>query len=161
MPVPLSKRPAFFFTKNLQLKKLTVFSEDTLYIFLPGLVLRKSRPQRGLQPSREHEKKIREHWIIYKEELSCGLMIRLNAPTPSPFSKLDPATHRKTEKEIQVANGRRGRGWAWKLIRPSQESLALYNIIKYSLSSVADPYPDPDPHVFGPPGSGSSIIKQN
>jgi hypothetical protein len=29
--------------------------------------------------------------------------------------------------------------------------------IKNGDSSVADPNPDPDPHVFGPPGSGSII----
>ncbi len=27
-------------------------------------------------------------------------------------------------------------------------------------TSVADPYPNPDPHVFGPPGSGSGSISQ-
>ncbi len=31
-------------------------------------------------------------------------------PPPAPFSKLDPATHRKTEQERQVADGIGGKG---------------------------------------------------
>ncbi len=48
--------------------------------------------------------------MIYKEELSCDRMIRLHAPTPSPLSKLDPATHRRLRKRDKLLTGGGGSG---------------------------------------------------
>jgi hypothetical protein len=36
-----------------------------------------------------------------------------------------------------------------------EEGQLITIITRYLLSSFADSDPDPDPHVFGPPGSGS------
>ncbi len=54
------------------------------------------------------------------------------APTPPPTPSLlpHPGTHRKTEKERQVAEGRGGKN---QIIR-RRESLVLYGILQYSLA---------------------------
>jgi hypothetical protein len=59
-----------------------------------------------------------------------GPVISVRNPTVCPCVKdkswTGPATHRKSEKERQFAEGRGGRGRAWsRIIRP-QESLVLY-----------------------------------
>jgi hypothetical protein len=51
---------------------------------------------------------------LKRARLFRGLMIWLLALPPFPLSrqKARPPTHRKTEKERQLADGRRGRRWA-------------------------------------------------
>ncbi len=69
----------------------------------------------------------RIEWFI-RAMLSRGRIIWLLAhPIPAlSRQKAWPATHRKTEKERQVAEGRGGRGWARSRIILPQKSLALY-----------------------------------
>jgi hypothetical protein len=66
-------------------------------------------------------------WLIESQAFR-GLMIWLLALPPFPLSrqKARPPTHRKTEKERQLADGRRGRRWARSRIIKPQERLVLY-----------------------------------
>jgi hypothetical protein len=45
---------------------------------------------------------------------------------PSAVSKLDPATHRKTEKERQLADGRGGKGAGEEPNHMTAKSLVLF-----------------------------------
>ncbi len=68
------------------------------------------------------------YWMIYRGPGFLAVVWFGSSPTPSPppVSKSRPATHRKTKKERQFADGRRGKGWARsRIIRPL-ESLVLY-----------------------------------
>ncbi len=56
----------------------------------------------------------------------------LAPPPPSPPAR--PATHRKSEKERQIADGRGGRGWRRSQIIRRRESLVLYCINHSTLS---------------------------
>ncbi len=75
----------------------------------------------------------------YDYPLSPNPLSHPPPPPPTYPSVSSTATHKKTEKKRQVADGWResgGRGWASsKIIRP-QESLVLH---KQSILSVADP----------------------
>ncbi len=64
---------------------------------------------------------------LWRARLSSGRMIWLpEHPPPHPSSKLDQRNIGRTEKKIELADGRGRRGWARsRIIRP-QERLILY-----------------------------------
>jgi hypothetical protein len=66
--------------------------------------------------------------IIEARDFLCfGSTLAPSPPPPSPVSKLDRCSdHRKIEKERQFADGRGGRGWAY---RPLAEILPIGRIM--------------------------------
>ncbi len=84
--------------------------------------------QKQLLQNKAHSLTESIEWFIEGQAFSLSYDFAPRPPpAPSPVSKLDPATHRKTEKERQLADRREGEGGrARSRIIWTQKSLVLF-----------------------------------
>ncbi len=83
-------------------------------------------------PATERYMEAREYWMIFRGPGFLAVVCFGSSPTPSQLSQeARTATRRKSEKERQLADGRRGGGWGRNQIIWQRESLVLYKSMNH------------------------------